>query len=209
MSLFRPRSGGAHALPEERKPAPDRVVPVRGRRLKVGRWFHVHDASHISGELVAGAHGVRGAGAPVGGEIRVPGRLICTGRTEVADGNRWYVGPDAVLTVGGGTTFSPNCRVVALHGVTIGPLCAIGWNARILDDGSHLGSAEDGVPAGEVTLGSHVWLGSNVTVLSDTVIGDDCIVASGTVVQGDFSEPGCVISGDPATVVRRRGTRRA
>jgi acetyltransferase-like isoleucine patch superfamily enzyme len=40
-------------------------------------------------------------------------------------------------------------------------------------------------------------------VLKGTRIGDGCVGTSGAIVRGDFSEPGCLIGGTPAKIIRR------
>ena len=53
-----------------------------------------------------------------------------------------------------------------------------------------------------IKIGNHVWLGANVTICKNTEIADGCIVGTGAVVSGHFTEPNCIIAGNPARVVR-------
>ena len=194
-----------------------RISPVRtalalgrGRRVLVGRRFRVVGASRIQGRLFAGIMRMGFLDVRRGGLIRVEGSLVCTGHVDVTHGNEWNVAPGAVVEIGGGTMFSPHGRLFARNRITIGEGCAIGWETQILDDNQHplIIDGEERRPEGAVVLGRHVWIGSRVTILKDTVIGDDCIVAAGSIVKGSFAEPGCLIAGNPAQVVRRGVTWR-
>jgi acetyltransferase-like isoleucine patch superfamily enzyme len=195
-----------------------RIAPVRtaralgaDRRIVVGRGFRIVGATRIHGRLNAGLMYFGTVDPRERGLIRVLGRLDCTGRVDVAHGNRWYIGSDAVVRIGGGTYFSPNASIVALNRVTVGNDCAIGWETQILDDNHHplVVEGRESVRAGEVAIGRHVWIGSRVTILKDTVIADDCVVAAGSIVKGRFEEPGSLIGGNPAKVIRRHVTWRA
>jgi acetyltransferase-like isoleucine patch superfamily enzyme len=57
--------------------------------------------------------------------------------------------------------------------------------------------------AGNVDIGSDVWLGINVCILPGTTIGDGCIIGAGSVVRGSVS-PYSVVIGNPAQVIRSR-----
>lgn len=56
----------------------------------------------------------------------------------------------------------------------------------------------------DVVIGSNTWLGANAIVLPGVTIGDGAIVAAGSVVSRNV-EPGVLVAGVPARVVRRRG----
>jgi len=53
-----------------------------------------------------------------------------------------------------------------------------------------------------IKIGKRVWVGKNVTICKNTEIADGCIVGTGAVVSGRFTEPNCIIAGNPARVVR-------
>jgi acetyltransferase-like isoleucine patch superfamily enzyme len=138
--------------------------------------------------------------------LRVRGRLELLGNVAIASGNRWDVGPDAVVTVGDRTYVSPDCTVVASHGITIGERCAIGWGVQLLDDDFHRhgrgGVVPDGPTTAPVTIGDHVWIGSRATIYKGVTIADGCIVAGGAVVTRSVEEPRSMVAGSPARVVR-------
>ena len=52
-------------------------------------------------------------------------------------------------------------------------------------------------------IGRDVWIGANAVILGGVTIGDGAVVAAGAVVTKDV-EPGTVVAGVPAKVVKRR-----
>lgn len=182
---------------------------LRGKPIVVGRNFRVKGVSNIDiahGRLMLGTNFYGFADARLGGLMRVAGRLRIDGIVAVAHGNRWEVGPRAVVSIGDRSYFSPMIRLMIFSGLKVGNDCGIAWDCHFLDDDQHLLTRQGVAPkptTEPIEIGNHVWIASRVTVLKGSRIGDGCVVASGTTVRGDFSEPGCLIGGNPAKIIRR------
>jgi acetyltransferase-like isoleucine patch superfamily enzyme len=182
---------------------------ARGKRIIVGRRFRVRGLDHINvnrGLLMLGTNFYGFADTHLGGLIRVRGRLEIDGIVTLAQGNRWDIGPGAVVAIGDRSYFSPMVKVLIFSGLTIGKDCAIAWDCQFLDDDQHLltiPGVEPPPSSAPITIGDHVWIASRATILKGTRIGDGCVVASGSTVRGDFSEPACLLGGTPAKVIRR------
>lgn len=54
-----------------------------------------------------------------------------------------------------------------------------------------------------IKIGNHVWIGRNVILLAGCNIPDNCIVGSHAVTSHSFSEPNCIIAGNPGKVIRK------
>lgn len=54
-----------------------------------------------------------------------------------------------------------------------------------------------------VTVGNHVWVGSNVILTKGADIPDNSVVGTGSVVTRSFKEESIVIAGNPAKIIRR------
>jgi acetyltransferase-like isoleucine patch superfamily enzyme len=63
-----------------------------------------------------------------------------------------------------------------------------------------------GIVASPVRIGDNCWLGEKATVLRGVRSGAGSIVGAGWVVTRDVP-PGAVVAGNPAHVLRRRGSR--
>jgi acetyltransferase-like isoleucine patch superfamily enzyme len=137
--------------------------------------------------------------------IRNTGTLRLRGGVTVANGNRWDILTGATLDIGDGTYFGPNGVVVAGTTLTIGAGCAIGWSVQFLDDDFHdFGYAGEARPRSlPISLGDRVWIGSHAKIFKGVRIADGCVVAANATVTRSVDEPGCLIAGSPATIVRR------
>lgn len=141
----------------------------------------------------------------VSGLVRVRGRLYFRGSASIGKGCRWDVGPDAVVTIGEGTHFSPDTLLLSSQGIMVGARCAISWNTRLLDDDYHSLrlNGQLGPRSMPIVIGDHVWIGNNSSILKGTRIADGCVVAPNSVVAGLFDEPNCLLAGSPARVTHR------
>lgn len=180
-----------------------------GKPIVVGRNFRVKGANHIDikrGRLMLGTTLYGYADPSLGGLLRVEGKLEINGAVIITHGNRWRIGPGATVAIGDGSYFGPMTRVLISSGLTIGERCGIAWDCQFLDDDKHSLSVTGVVPRPRrepIVIGDHVWIASRSTILKGTRIGSGCVVASGATVRGDFSDPGCLIGGTPAKVIRR------
>ena len=55
-----------------------------------------------------------------------------------------------------------------------------------------------------IRIGDNVWIGGSATILPGVSIGDNAVVGEGSVVTRDV-EPGTVVAGNPARVIRTVG----
>lgn len=115
---------------------------------------------------------------------------------------------DAFLEVGRRTYIGEfnNIRCAGAP-IRIGADCLVSQHVSIV--GSNHGIAP-GTPIVDqpwtgsgVTIGDDVWLGAGVVVLPGADIGDGCVVAANSTVRGRI-EPGSVVAGSPARVIRCR-----
>ena len=123
--------------------------------------------------------------------------------------------PGAFIRIGNNVGIS-GATIYARKGITIGDNTAIGGNVKILDNDFHpldwetrnqllfdpKGGNSDLIPSREIVIGKNCFIGCNAIILKGTVLGDGCVVGAGAVVSGTF-EPGCVIAGNPAKLIRR------
>ena len=57
-------------------------------------------------------------------------------------------------------------------------------------------------PSQDILLGDHVWVGTKVICLKGSVVPPHSIVGAGALVTKAFSQPNCVLAGNPAKVVK-------
>ncbi len=90
--------------------------------------------------------------------------------------------------------------------VEIGEDCMFSVGVSLFPSDAHAIMNENGdvINTGKyIKIGNHVWAGGYVTICKNTEIADNCIIGTHSVVSGKFTEPNCVLAGNPARVVKR------
>ena len=54
----------------------------------------------------------------------------------------------------------------------------------------------------DITVGKHVWVGNSVTLLKGASIASNSIIGSGAIVTSKFEQPGVIIAGNPAKIIK-------
>ncbi len=94
--------------------------------------------------------------------------------------------------------------------VTIGDDCMFSWNIIMRTGDYHTiidtQTNEMTNPNGNITIGNHVWVGSDVMILKNTNIPDNTIVGTRALVNKNFTEPNTIIAGTPAKIIKQNKT---
>lgn len=102
-----------------------------------------------------------------------------------------YIGPNAVIGVGGKITIGANTQIGA------------GVSFAAESHEQHEGSYTSGAVARKgITVGENCWFGNNVTVLDGVDIGAGTVVGAGAIVTRSLPAH-CIAVGAPARVIRR------
>jgi len=117
------------------------------------------------------------------------------------------VGPQASLTIGGGTFLNRNVMVAAIDRVEIGAHCMFA-NGCFITDGNHrFDDPQMPVPwqgftsKGPTVIGDNVWAGANVVFTSGVTVGERCVIGANSVVTTDLP-PHSIAAGAPARVIK-------
>ncbi len=147
--------------------------------------------------------------------------VMFVGRLRLRSGTRLVLGDHVrirklVRVNGGGTvrvgsdTLLNGCWIISASEVTVGERCLIS-NAGIMDNDFHnlppdlRHEPPTALTRAPVTIADNVWVGASALVLKGVHIGQDSAVGAGAVVRDDVPER-CVVSGNPAVVVKRFGS---
>ncbi len=110
-------------------------------------------------------------------------------------GKNIHIGKDVFINSG--------CHFQDHAGITIGDGCLIGHNVVIATINHDLDPAQNRKNHyAPVTIGSHVWIGSQATILSGVTIGDWSVVAAGAVVTKDVPAF-TIVGGVPARIIKK------
>ena len=160
------------------------------------RWY-LRKANYVGPRVrVWGRPSVENAGTITIGELT---KLISSIATlELA------AGPGATLEIGERVFINYGCSFGATQLIRIGPRCAIGSHAIIIDNDFHRVEPErryEVPPSAPIILEENVWLGARVIVLRGVTIGAHSVIGAGSVVTRDIP-PRSVAVGLPARVIK-------
>ncbi len=106
------------------------------------------------------------------------------------------------ITIGKDVFINSGCHFQDQGGIKVGDGTLIGHNVVLATINHDLDPKENRknhyVP---ITIGTHVWIGSNATILPGVTLGDWAVVAAGAVVTQDVP-PGAVVGGVPAKILK-------
>ena len=106
------------------------------------------------------------------------------------------------ITIGKGVFINSGCHFQDQGGIIIGDGSLIGHNVVLatinhdLDPENHRKNHY-----APITIGNHVWIGSNATILPGVILGDWSVVAAGAVVTKDVPAY-AIVGGIPAKVLK-------
>jgi acetyltransferase-like isoleucine patch superfamily enzyme len=101
------------------------------------------------------------------------------------------------IEIGDHCSFNNNCSLTSLMRIKIGDDCIFGENVKVYDHNHayrdmNAPIRSQGYTRGEVTIGSHCWIGSDVTILKGARIGDNCVIGAHCLIFQDVP-PGTVV----------------
>ena len=107
------------------------------------------------------------------------------------------------ITIGKNVFINSGCHFQDQGGITIGDGTLIGHNVVLATINHALEPQKNRKNHyAPITIGKHVWIGSNATVLPGVTIGDWAVIAAGAVVPKDVPS-GTVAGGVPARILKR------
>jgi carbonic anhydrase/acetyltransferase-like protein (isoleucine patch superfamily) len=122
----------------------------------------------------------------------------------IGDGSLIVVESGAILKMTG-SSFGPNCVVVARMHVEVMKNCSIAEMVVIRDQDHEFGGEklirDSGYKVGKIIIEENVWIGAKATVLKDVTIGRDSVVGANSVVNKSFPQRS-LIAGIPAQLIR-------
>lgn len=115
----------------------------------------------------------------------------------------FYTDFGKTITIGKDVFINSGCHFQDQGGIVIGDGSLIGHNVVLATINHDLNPVNERKNHyAPITIGSHVWIGSNATVLPGVTIGDWAVVAAGAVVTKDI--PALTVAGGvPAKVLKK------
>lgn len=138
----------------------------------------------------------------------INGTIIFNGPLKIWRGSYFLVAKNAVLNIGSNETkLGSHLKIMCFNSITIGDCVRVAWECQIYDTSFHyleLLNRNNEIQhlSKPVVIGDRVWLGNRSTVSKGAIIPNDTIIASGSIVNKDFSqiEPYSMLAGCPASI---------
>jgi acetyltransferase-like isoleucine patch superfamily enzyme len=133
---------------------------------------------------------------------------IGAGCTFNQGGSIWLEDSGCALDIGAESSFEHVHLAVTESGssMKIGRDCMFAYDIDVRTGDSHsiidINSRARINYAKDVSIGNHVWVAAHCVILKGAIIPNESVVATGSVVTRQFSQPGIVIAGNPAQVVK-------
>lgn len=119
----------------------------------------------------------------------------------------WMEDHDGTLSIGEKTTFEDVHLAVTEPGstLTIGKECMFAYDIDVRTGDSHSILDAEGKRinyAQDVAIGDRVWVAAHSLIMKGVIIREDSIVAGGAVVTRPFDQPGVILGGNPAKIIK-------
>lgn len=131
------------------------------------------------------------------------GSILFKGTTHIAEGCVIDIdGGD--LTLGKNFSANRNFWISCNQSITFGEDAMLGWNIKFFDATGHrvFVNGHEKAAYKPITIGDHVWIGSESHILKGTSIPDNSIVAYGSVVTRRFDAPDSIYGGIPSLCIQ-------
>lgn len=138
-----------------------------------------------------------------GNTVRIGKRCYC----DHAD--FWIEDSGNTVSLGEHTYLAGEIQLAVMEGtaISIGRDCLFSSPVKIRTGDSHsLLQKSTGRrinPSQSVTIGNHVWVGTDTTILKGVSVADGCVVGAGSLLCKTYENPNCVLAGVPAKEVRQ------
>lgn len=190
---------GAMLRPRFRRAA---STPLVGRGVRISGLSQIDVGRRVRIEDRAEIQGTSRVGIALGDHVTIDTDVII--RPSGYYGRTLGVG----LNVGARTSIGPHCFIGCLGGVTIGADVMLAPGVMVFAE-SHLFDSLDrtiksqGLEARPVVIGDNCWIASGVIITGGVHVGDGAVIGAGSVVTRDV-EPGAIVGGVPARILRHR-----
>ncbi len=124
----------------------------------------------------------------------------------------WMEDHNGTLIIGEKTTFEEVHLAVTEPGsnLTIGKECMFAYDIDVRTGDSHsILDAETGKrinDAQDVSIGDRVWVAAHSLIMKGVTVRENSVVAGGAVVTRPFDQPGVILGGNPAKIIKENIT---
>lgn len=157
-------------------------------------------ASLISNQLYSKGFGAWGKSSTIVAPLKLTGvsNIYIGNGVAVFEGVWLATELQGKLVIGDNVSIGHSVHIHAVGNVTVGTSSTI-VGGMTISNGAHNQFERDSIwPTGDITIGSHCFIGEQAVILGGVTIGDGAIIGANAVVTRDVPA-GSVVAGVPAT----------
>ena len=128
-------------------------------------------------------------------EVDKKAKLTCGDRAVLHPEVEICVRDNAECKIGSDVSIGKRSIIKCHNSVVIGDNVSLGPDVKIYDHDHDFKNHSiqgkewrDSFLAGNIKIGSNVWIGANTMILRNTEIGDNCVIAAGTILKGKYPD---------------------
>lgn len=131
--------------------------------------------------------------------LNIKGSLILSGKgvCQFAPGLILFIGENAYMKIGDNFTVSHDTKIYIKDKLIVGDDNMWSYYNVIMDNDGHTIYDNDGILVNSnkpVVFGNHVWMGCGCKILKGTCIADNNVIASGSIINTQYSANNCIIT---------------
>lgn len=145
--------------------------------------------------------------------LQIDGRIIIKGTgINFGQGTKICIMSNGTLILGKKFNNTGEIQIICNKNIDIKDNVLISWDTLIMDTDFHQTiNLEDNTTsniAGNISIGSNVWIGARCTILKNATIPNGCVIAANTCCNKKYEEANCLLAGTPARIKKRNITRK-
>lgn len=142
--------------------------------------------------------------------LAIHGTLVLGEYGWISNGCSIYVASNAYLSLEKDVFLNACVKICCEKAITIGSQTRISWESQIIDTDFHYFVSDQKIKncQKKIVIGKNVWIGNRVTLNKGSEIADWSIIASGSLVNRNFSNQSHVLlAGMPAKIIKSNVSR--
>lgn len=139
--------------------------------------------------------------------LKIDGEITLTENIHFANAIIIRVEKDAILKIESNVKISNGVKIVCYNDILIKKNTRIAWESQLIDTTFHfikdINTDQVNTLNGKIQIGSNNWIGNRTSIMKGAILPDFCIVASGSMVNKNFSEQTySILAGSPAKLIK-------
>lgn len=139
--------------------------------------------------------------------LQITGNIKFNGKANIGHGSSISVSGN--LEVGDNFIITAESKIICKKQIKFGKNCLISWDCLFMDTDFHKINTSDVEYINKdkaIIIGNNVWIGCRNLILKGSKISDNSVISANSKINSKFEECNIIISGNPASIIKRNIT---